>query len=124
LGKGSVADNFLISAGELTPHAFERFVDPGAEFLPWRVGEKIAGESDAMAILSLPYLREVSALTGVFLLSAMAFPGSAVPAGAAASEPDGAITRLSETNRSQRLVANLPLYLIENQGQLDRRPAV
>lgn len=76
-----------------------------------------------MAISSLRYLRELSALTGVFLLAAMAFPGSAAPASAAASEPDAATTRSSETKRAQRLVANLPLYFIENQGQLDRRAA-
>ena len=46
-----------------------------------------------------------------------------MPASAAAPEPDAATTRLSETKRAQRLVANLPLYFIENQGQLDRRAA-
>jgi hypothetical protein len=29
----------------------------------------------------------------------------------------------AQTNRAQRLLANLPLYFIENQGQLDRRAA-
>ena len=76
-----------------------------------------------MAISSLRYRRELSALTGVFLLAAMTFPGSAAPASMAAAEPDAATTRSSETKRAQRLVANLPLYFIENQGQLDRRAA-
>ncbi|MGZ8531747.1 MAG: DUF7948 domain-containing protein, partial [Candidatus Binatia bacterium] len=76
-----------------------------------------------MAISSLRYLRKWPALTGVFLLSAIAFFGTAVPAGAAASAPDAAATRLSKTTRAQRLVADLPLYFIENRGQLDRRAA-
>ena len=76
-----------------------------------------------MAISSLRYLRQWSGLTRVFLLSAIAFPGSAVPASAATPEPAAAATRLSKTTMAQRLVANLPLYFIENRGQLDRRAA-
>ena len=76
-----------------------------------------------MAISSLRYREKLSALTGVFLLAAMTFPGIAASASTAASEPDGATMRSSETKRAQRLAANLPLYFIENQGQLDRRAA-
>jgi uncharacterized repeat protein (TIGR01451 family) len=76
-----------------------------------------------MAKLISHDLGYLSALAAALILSLTGFPRNSTPAFGASSEPASIVTSSAETNRAQRLVANLPVYFIENQGQLDRRAA-
>ena len=63
--------------------------------------------------------RHLSVLAAALSFSMIGFPRVF----AASSEPVSTPANSTDTNRAQRLVANLPLYFIENQGQIDRRAA-
>jgi uncharacterized repeat protein (TIGR01451 family) len=76
-----------------------------------------------MAILILRNRKRMFALAALMSILVMGFLGSPIPAIAASSETAPITLSSAETNRAQRLAANLPIYFIENQGQLDRRAA-
>ena len=76
-----------------------------------------------MAKLISRDLRRWFALAAALTLSETGFLKSSSPAFGEIAEPAAILPSRLEANRAQRLLANLPLYFIENRGQLDRRAA-
>ena len=76
-----------------------------------------------MANLISRDLRHLSALAAALVLLVTGFVKSSTLAFGASSEPASILPISAEPERAQRLLANLPVYFIENQGQLDRRAA-
>jgi len=76
-----------------------------------------------MAHFSMRNLKWQSALAAALTWSVTGFLGSFTPALAASAAPVSIASSSARANRAQRLAANLPLYFIENQGQLDPRAA-
>jgi uncharacterized repeat protein (TIGR01451 family) len=76
-----------------------------------------------MANLISRDLRHLSALAAALVLSVTSFVKSSTLVFGASFEPASILPISAEPERAQRLLANLPVYFIENQGQLDRRAA-
>src|SRR4029453_989744 len=76
-----------------------------------------------MAVRTFHGRKPLLALSALVTLWVAVSLSSSMPALAASSDPALSVAGSAQTNRLQRLLANLPLYFIENQGQLDRRAA-
>ena len=76
-----------------------------------------------MAVRTFHGRKPLLALSALVTLWVAVSLSSSTPALAASSDPALSVAGSAQTNRLQRLLANLPLYFIENQGQLDRRAA-